>query len=115
MRFPLTRLFRFAQKSTSPRWGEVGVLRSSAPGEGAQALPLQPPVQLRLAPGALRRAALAGSAWGLATSAGLIGLRFWQCGVVCLDDVAATTILAVGAGLLTIGPLAAFGRTHAER
>jgi hypothetical protein len=63
---------------------------------------------LTLRPNALRRALLAGSAWGIATSAGLAALHFWQCGLVCPDDIALTTVLSVGAGLLTFGPLAAF-------
>lgn len=65
------------------------------------------PFEPNLRPNALRRALLAGSAWGLATSAGLAILHYSQCGLVCPDDIALTTVLSIGAGLLTFGPLAA--------
>jgi hypothetical protein len=67
---------------------------------------------LALAPreGALRRALIAGGAWGVAMGAALTWLKFQDCGMVCLSDVAATTALASIAGILTLGPLAAFAR-----
>lgn len=63
-----------------------------------------------VAPGALRRGLIAGSAWGLSMAALLIALDAWNCGVVCLSDAAMTTALSTAAGVLTIGPLAALGR-----
>jgi hypothetical protein len=63
---------------------------------------------LRLHPRAVRRAVLAGSAWGVAMGLALTALKFQDCGVVCLSDVAVNTAIAVTAGILTIGPVAAF-------
>jgi hypothetical protein len=72
-------------------------------------------IALRLDPTALTRMAIAGGAWGLMLSAGFVATALWQCGVVCLDEVAFTTAACVGAGILTIGPLAAFRRPGAGR
>jgi hypothetical protein len=66
--------------------------------------------RLNVAPGALRRGLIAGSAWGLAMAALLIAREAWTCGGVCLPDAAVTTALSTVAGLVTIGPLAALGR-----
>lgn len=60
-----------------------------------------------------RRAALrmlgAGSAWGVVMATGFVGYALWSCGGVCLEDAALTTSTSIVAGILTIGPLAAFG------
>lgn len=58
----------------------------------------------------LFRVLLAGSAWGLATSAGLAGMTAWNYGMICPDDIAVTTAMSVFAGILTIGPIAVYGR-----
>ena len=58
--------------------------------------------------GAVLRMVAAGTAWGLVMATGFVGLALWNCGVVCLDDVALTTSTSIAAGILTIGPLAAF-------
>lgn len=58
---------------------------------------------------AVLRTVAAGTAWGLVMATGFIGLALWNCGVVCLDDVALTTSTSIAAGIFTIGPLAAFG------
>lgn len=55
----------------------------------------------------------AGSAWGLAMAAGFVGLALWNCGVVCPEDVALTTATLIATGIVTIGPLAAFGKPSA--
>jgi hypothetical protein len=55
----------------------------------------------------------AGSAWGLVMTTGFVGYALWSCGGVCLEDVAVTTATSMVAGILTIGPLAAFGRSQA--
>jgi hypothetical protein len=65
---------------------------------------------LRPRPGALKRAILAGGAWGVAMGIALPALAFLDCGVICLSDVAITTAISTFAGLLTMGPLAAFAR-----
>jgi hypothetical protein len=60
--------------------------------------------------GAARRAILAGSGWGAAMGVGLPALTFFHCGTICLSDVAWTGAISIAAGIVTIGPLAAFGR-----
>ncbi|HVY58749.1 MAG TPA: hypothetical protein VHA77_12930 [Xanthobacteraceae bacterium] len=73
-------------------------------------------LSLRLSPGAIRRAVVAGTLWGGGLTVALVALRAWQCGLICVDDVAYTAILSVTGGILTLGPLAAFSAqsaTHA--
>lgn len=65
-------------------------------------LPAMPPM--------LRRGLLAGSAWGVALATGLITLNAMECGALCIPDALATLAVAVPAGIVTIGPLAALGR-----
>jgi hypothetical protein len=60
--------------------------------------------------GALRRGLLAGGAWGLLLATAFIALAAWQCGGVCVEESATTAAIALVAGILTMGPLAAFGR-----
>ncbi|HXF87614.1 MAG TPA: hypothetical protein VNK48_04570 [Xanthobacteraceae bacterium] len=66
--------------------------------------------RLRLTKSETLRLLAAGTAWGLATSAGLAGLTAWNYGMLCIPDVLATTLVAVAAGILTIGPIAAYAR-----
>ena len=60
--------------------------------------------------GALRCAILAGTGWGAAMGIALPVLTFFRCGTICLADVAVTSAISIAAGIVTIGPLAAFGR-----
>jgi hypothetical protein len=64
----------------------------------------------RLTKGAALRGLIAGAAWGVTLAAGLVGLAFWDCGIVCPDDVVITTGASLAGGILSIGPLAAFAR-----
>jgi hypothetical protein len=66
-----------------------------------------PALARRLTRRTLIRAAIAGCVWGVAVTAGFAGFDYWECGVVCLSDVALTMGIAVPAGILLIGPLAA--------
>ena len=54
------------------------------------------------------RAVAAGSAWGIAVAAGFTAYAWASCGVICLDDVLVTGATAVAAGIVSVGPLAAF-------
>jgi hypothetical protein len=65
--------------------------------------------------GTLRRAFVAGTAWGMATAIGLTALTIWDCGIVCIGDTLATLATSVVTGVLTIGPLAALGRSSRTR
>lgn len=59
----------------------------------------------------IMRGLMAGTAWGVAMSAGLFGLTLMQCGAIpCPDDTAFSTAVCVTIGILAIGPLAAFRR-----
>jgi hypothetical protein len=66
--------------------------------------------KLRLTRNEALRMLIAGAAWGVAVSAGLTGMTFWNCGMICRHDLVVTTALSVAAGIIAIGPLAAYGR-----
>jgi len=56
------------------------------------------------------RGLIAGTAWGLALTAGLAAMTAWSCGGICLPEVAVNAGLSLAAGILGIGPVAAYGR-----
>lgn len=56
------------------------------------------------------RGAKAGAAWGVTIAGALLGISFYQCGTICLGQVIDTTALSLASGMMTIGPLALFGR-----
>ena len=64
----------------------------------------------RLTKRAWLRAVVAGSAFGLLLTTGLTAMTAWQCGGVCLSEIAINTALSLASGILGIGPLAAYGR-----
>ena len=66
--------------------------------------------KLRLTQTEFARMLVAGTAWGMAMSAGIAGMTFWNCGVVCPDDIVMTSAVSVAAGILAIGPIAGYGR-----
>ena len=66
----------------------------------------------RLSKRASLRAVTAGSAWGVIFSGGMMVYALANCGFVCFDDAALMTATSVAAGIVTIGPVAAFGRAH---
>jgi hypothetical protein len=57
--------------------------------------------------GAFLRWFSAGGAWGLTLAAFFVAINTPSCGLPCPADVAVTTAICVGTGLLTIGPFAA--------
>ncbi len=65
-------------------------------------------------PRTLRRASIAGAAWGAALTVGLTALSAWQCGGVCIDEAVWFAGVSVTTGILAIGPIAAFGRPTGE-
>lgn len=65
--------------------------------------------ELRLRKAILVRMFGAGTIWGLTMGAGLVLLKFRNCGLICFDDVATTTALALAAGNLIFGPLVVLG------
>jgi hypothetical protein len=66
--------------------------------------------KLRLTHAEFMRMLIAGSAWGTAMTAGITTMTFCNDGMVCLDDIAMTTAISLVAGVLAIGPIAAYGR-----
>jgi hypothetical protein len=56
------------------------------------------------------RGVAAGMVWGLTLTAGLAAMTAWQCGGLCLPEVAVNSVLSVAGGILGIGPIAAYGR-----
>jgi integral membrane sensor domain MASE1 len=65
---------------------------------------------LRLTRNEALRMLIAGATWGVAVSASLTGMTLWNCGMICQHDLIVTTALSVAAGIIAIGPLAAYGR-----
>jgi len=63
----------------------------------------------RVPPGALRRALIAGIVWGVAVAALIVVPEVMRCGVLCVTDAVVTLAISVAAGILVLGPLAAFG------
>ena len=59
-------------------------------------------------PGAGKRAALAGIAWGVPMAAFFVMLEFGQHGVLCVSDAAMTFAVTLLGGISTIGVFAAF-------
>jgi len=63
------------------------------------------------------RMIVAGGIWGLTMSVGFFLIALTRCGLPCPDDVVAVTATCIAAGIVTIGPLAAFyprsGQSHA--
>ncbi len=51
-----------------------------------------------------------GSVWGVTVAGALLGLSFYQCGIICLGQIVETTILSVAWGVVAIGPLALLRR-----
>ena len=57
---------------------------------------------------AIRRALIAGCAWGLPMAALLIAMSALACGGICLTDAALTTAISLVTGVVAMGPFAAF-------
>jgi hypothetical protein len=75
----------------------------------AAALNRLPLPSLRVSKMDVLRGLLAGAAWAVIVAAGLTAWSAWQCGGVCLEDVAISSGLSLVAGILGIGPVAALG------
>ena len=56
------------------------------------------------------RALAAGLAFGAILTAGFTAMAAWQCGGVCLPEVLDNAMLSFAAGILGLGPVAAYGR-----
>ena len=76
----------------------------------ATALPRFDWTKLRLSRREWLRAVAVGTAWGLVLTAGLAAMTAWQCGGLCVPEVVENAALSIAGGILTLGPLAAYGR-----
>jgi len=65
---------------------------------------------LLITKGEFTRMVAAGTVWGIVLAAGLAGLKFWNCAMLCLDDIGVTATVSVAVGILTIGPVSIYGR-----
>ncbi|HEY4722129.1 MAG TPA: hypothetical protein VII92_09800 [Anaerolineae bacterium] len=65
--------------------------------------------RLRLTKRDYLRAVVAGSAFGLVLATGLTIMTAWQCGGVCVPEIALNTALSFVGGIFGIGPVAAYG------
>ncbi len=55
------------------------------------------------------RGFLAGIAFCIMLTAGFAAISAWQCGGVCLPEVGGNAVLSLAAGIIGLGPLAAYG------
>ncbi|MBX9841097.1 MAG: hypothetical protein K2Z80_04735 [Xanthobacteraceae bacterium] len=55
------------------------------------------------------RALAAGLTFGAVLTAGFTAMAAWQCGGVCLPEVVDNAVLSFAAGILGLGPVAAYG------
>ena len=56
------------------------------------------------------RALAAGTAFGVVLTAGFTAMAAWECGGICLSEVADNAMLSFAAGIFGLGPVAAYGR-----
>jgi len=82
------------------------VIIAAAPGTFAWSI-------LRLTKRDVLRAVAAGTAFGLILTVGLATMTVWQCGGLCLPEVAVNAVLSLAGGILGIGPVAAYGGRRA--
>ena len=75
----------------------------------ASALPATPHSRLKLTKREVVRALAAGMAFSIALTAGFAAMAAWECGGVCLLDVADNAMLSFAAGIFGLGPVAAYG------
>jgi hypothetical protein len=57
----------------------------------------------------IARGAAAGAAFCIILTAGFAAMSAWQCGGVCLPETVDNAMLSLAAGLLGLGPVAAYG------
>jgi hypothetical protein len=55
------------------------------------------------------RALTAGTAFAVILTAGFTVMAAWECGGVCLPEIADNAMLSFAAGILGLGPVAAYG------
>lgn len=56
-----------------------------------------------------RRGVIAAASFCVMLTAGFAAMSAWQCGGVCLPEVAGNAVLSFAAGVLGLAPVAAYG------
>ena len=64
----------------------------------------------RLTPQLALRMLGAGVAWGVLFASGFTALSYFDCGVICPEDVVVTGAISIAVGIVAIGPVAALRR-----
>ena len=75
----------------------------------ATALPVTRHSRLKLTKREVVRALAAGTAFGVVLTAGFTAMTAWECGGICLPEVADNAMLSFATGILGLGPVAAYG------
>jgi hypothetical protein len=55
------------------------------------------------------RALAAGAAFSVVLTTGFTAMAAWQCGGICLPEIADNAMLSFAAGVFGLGPVAAYG------
>jgi len=76
---------------------------------GASAAAVSSSTRLALTRRDIARGLAAGAAFGLILTTGFAAMSAWECGGVCLPEVAGNAVLSLAAGLIGLGPVAAYG------
>lgn len=64
---------------------------------------------LKLTKREVLRAFAAGTAFAVVLTAGFTAMAAWECGGICLPEVADNAMLSFAAGFVGLGPVAAYG------
>ena len=75
----------------------------------ANLVPVSVRARLALSRRDVMRGVIAGLAFCIMLTAGFAAMSTWQCGGVCLPEVAGNAALSLVAGVLGLGPVAAYG------
>ena len=75
----------------------------------ASALPARRHSRLKLTKREVIRGLAAGLVFSVILTAGFAAMAAWECGGICLLEVADNAMLSFAAGILGLGPVAAYG------
>jgi hypothetical protein len=75
----------------------------------ASSLPANRHSRLKLTKREIFRALAAGAAFSVVLTVGFAAMAAWECGGICLPEVADNAMLSLAAGIFGLGPGAAYG------
>ena len=67
-------------------------------------------LHLHITPHDLKVIVGAGIGWGIMFAVGMATMKWWNCAMVCPDEIIITTALSTAVGIVAIGPVALYGR-----